>query len=439
MSQETIDRATTDRSTIYAPEGLGKTRRLTPEGYLLCEGVAIARTGEQVYSKSELALDPGSDGLIIVMREAEHVFHPDAVASFEGKPVTVEHPNEFVNPSNYKELEVGTAHNVRRGEGIEDDVLLADLLIKDPEAILMVNKYKPEISCGYKSEYKQLVPGRATQTQIVGNHVALVDRGRAGPRCAIKDADGVTPFINLENFLMAKKATPNIVQRVFRLMKAVENKDAAAVAEELGTQDDADDPDDTMDSRLKKIEDWMKDSVTKDAEAKAKAEKEVNDKIAKDAADKVAKDAADKAAQDALLTAEAAPSAPDLGVLRTGDSLKDILARAEILSPGIQVPTQDALAVGDAAPMLMLAAVKAAYTKAEGKECVDAFLIGNKIEVLTKDNVLGVFTGAAELMRARNKHAARVSNITATTNFGKAITPESFAENNRKFWAERGG
>jgi hypothetical protein len=184
----TRDRATTDRSTIHAPTALGKSRRLTPEGFLLCEGVAIARTGEQIYHKSELALDPGPDGTIRVTRTPEEVFHPDAIASFEGKPVTLEHPDEFVNPRNYKKLEVGTTHNVRRGEGIEDDVLLADLLIKDAEAIAFVTSRRPQISCGYNSEYEQLVPGRATQTQIVGNHIALLrDQGRAGPRCAIKD------------------------------------------------------------------------------------------------------------------------------------------------------------------------------------------------------------------------------------------------------------
>jgi len=185
----TADRAVLDRSTIHAPGELGKSRRLTPEGFLLCEGVAIARTGTQVYHKSELPLDAGPDGNITVVRTPEEVFSPTAMASFEGKPVTMDHPDEFVNPKNWKKVEVGTVHNVRRGEGIEDDYLIADLLIKDADAIEHVNRRKPEISCGYSSEYDQTVPGRAKQTDIVGNHVALVDRGRAGSRCAIRDHD----------------------------------------------------------------------------------------------------------------------------------------------------------------------------------------------------------------------------------------------------------
>lgn len=185
---EEIHLAFTDR--MYAPTELGRTRRITPEGYLVCEGVAIARTGEQRYMKREIPhskIDADSNGQIRVDRLPEHVFRKETLESFEGKSVTVEHPNDFVTPANWKEHEIGQVQNVRRGEGIEDDLMIADLVIKDPEAISYVNTRMPEVSCGYNSDYKQTGVGRGIQYNIIGNHVALVDRGRAGPRCAIKD------------------------------------------------------------------------------------------------------------------------------------------------------------------------------------------------------------------------------------------------------------
>ena len=47
---------------------------------------------------------------------------------------------------------------------------------------------KRELSAGYDAEYETISPGVGRQHQIVGNHVALVDRGRCGVRCAIGDS-----------------------------------------------------------------------------------------------------------------------------------------------------------------------------------------------------------------------------------------------------------
>ena len=186
---------TRDRMNFYAPAQLGRSRRITPEGYLLCEGVPIARLGTQVYSAEELhnpdpnasQLVPDSDGRIVVERRAEEVFSDESMASFEGKDVTIEHPNQNLTPDTWSNESVGHMQNIRRGTGVEDDLLVADLLIKDPAAIAYINRELPEVSCGYNSEYKQVGPGRAIQRNIIGNHLALVERGRAGPRCAFKD------------------------------------------------------------------------------------------------------------------------------------------------------------------------------------------------------------------------------------------------------------
>ncbi len=72
---------------------------------------------------------------------------------------------------------------------IEDDILLADLLITDKAAIESVRAGLREVSCGYDADYEQIEPGRGRQRNIIGNHVALVEKGRCGSRCAIGDKD----------------------------------------------------------------------------------------------------------------------------------------------------------------------------------------------------------------------------------------------------------
>ena len=159
--------------------------RREPEGYLLCLNVPVARTGTQEYLPEELGL-PGGGGTIPVFRPEEEVFAPETVASFEGMPVTNDHPPDGVDIENIRRLQMGHAHNVRRGTGEEEDLLLADLIITDPRLIDAILEGKREISCGYTYELAE-ENGQYIQRKIRGNHIAVVDAGRAGPRVCIKD------------------------------------------------------------------------------------------------------------------------------------------------------------------------------------------------------------------------------------------------------------
>ena len=72
----------------------------TPEGFLICHDVPIARTGPQDYLARELQLDGDPDRFVSVQRYPEDVFEAATLASFEGKPVTDGHPPENVGPEN---------------------------------------------------------------------------------------------------------------------------------------------------------------------------------------------------------------------------------------------------------------------------------------------------------------------------------------------------
>ena len=187
-AEVTDRRPTRDFAGYYTPEKIGKTRRITPEGFLVLEGTPIARTGEQIYAAHELdGLRPNGQGQIIVQRLPEEVFAENTLKSFEGKDFVIEHPPEGVDVTNWKNHTVGHVQNVRRGSGIEDDLIVADIIVKDPMAIEYVNKHLPELSAGYDSDYEQTEPGKAIQRNILGNHVAGVKAGRAGARVAVRD------------------------------------------------------------------------------------------------------------------------------------------------------------------------------------------------------------------------------------------------------------
>ena len=124
-----------------------------------------------------------------VHRLPEEVFSEEALASFEGKPVSDDHPPELLDPDNASIYLKGHAQNVRRGAGDWDGYVIADLHIQDGALIDKIQHGKREISCGYECEYINNGDGTYSQKNIRGNHIAVVERGRAGKRAAILDSD----------------------------------------------------------------------------------------------------------------------------------------------------------------------------------------------------------------------------------------------------------
>ena len=152
----------------------------TPEGYLICQDAILARTGKQQYMKSEVFADNYDEEMIDIDRPEDEVFSEKTLASFENKPITVEHPSENVTPENYKELSVGFTRDIRRGEFEGKPVMIGNLVITDPDVIKDIEEgYRTELSCGYDCDIIQQGEG-FMQSNIRGNHIALCECGRAG-------------------------------------------------------------------------------------------------------------------------------------------------------------------------------------------------------------------------------------------------------------------
>lgn len=172
---------------------LGKPRR-TREGYMAVRARA-ARTG--VYQYSGAQVDPeNKHGLrdqvtVNVLRDDATVFDSRAAQSFVGKPITVDHPAEAVTAANWKDHARGAIMGALR----DGDYLAFDLLLMDQAAIADVEAGKRELSNGYGAELAfgdftapcgTKCPVRQSRIES-GNHVAIVDAGRAGPECRITD------------------------------------------------------------------------------------------------------------------------------------------------------------------------------------------------------------------------------------------------------------
>jgi len=158
----------------------------TKEGFLICLNVPIARTGWYEYLPQEIGLQ--GEGTVKVYRSPEDVFSKKAMASFEGKPTTNNHPPDLLTPQNSGIYVKGAVQNVRRSPH-DEDLLIADLIFYEDTLIDQIEKQgKREVSCGYEFNLVDNGDGTYSQTNIIGNHVAVVDNGRAGHAVAIKDS-----------------------------------------------------------------------------------------------------------------------------------------------------------------------------------------------------------------------------------------------------------
>ena len=177
----------TKGTDLYEVGAAGSTRVLLQDGSLLCKDVKIARTGYMDYLMSELTLDERDRNEIVkVRRDPSQLFNEKVIKSFEQVPVTLDHPPEDVNPDNFKKYVVGNIRNVRR----DGDYLVADLIVRDRDAInSIMSGDTVEVSPGYTNDFVYDEDRQEwTQQNLLGNHLAIVRRGRGGRSVRIGDS-----------------------------------------------------------------------------------------------------------------------------------------------------------------------------------------------------------------------------------------------------------
>lgn len=431
--------------------------RETPEGYLVCEGVPIARTGVQEYLPEEVPVEPGPSGMVLVVRAEEDVFDPETIASFEGKSVTLDHPDPApdpddpdVNPGNWRELTCGVAVNVRRGAGGEADLLLADLIITDAEAITAVREKRlRQVSCGYDADYEEIRPGVGRQINIIGNHIALVTNGRAGWRVGIKDAapENKETDMAVKQVKGVKKAgfLDRFVGHLRKGKTADEAAAAAAQDEDMpgntppeGEQPATDSGDDLaalraqMDEMMLMIRALVEGKGTTDTDP---------DKTADEDPNKTDEEDPSKTTDNEAVTDSGCEEEP--GATKTGDSRRSFrvadagaVMRARVISPTL--PAQ----VGDSLQAVQKQSLRRAMKDASLKNVLDGILRGRTLDAITPAELDVAFYATAEVAKHVNnrKTADGLANgKAATRDFGKPVSPADVNEANKKFYDRKAG
>lgn len=435
MTRYTLDRA----PVTLVEDQIGRTQSVTPEGFLLCEGVRIARTGPMLYRADEVPeIEPNPNGaMVTLLRDADVLFSPETIASFVGKPVTNDHPSDLVGPETWREVSGGVVLNVRRGEGADSEHLVADLLVTDAGCIADVRAGKREVSCGYDTEAETVSPGLGRVTKIVGNHVALVDRGRCGPSCAILDEDTA----------MAEKAKRTVWDRLVTAFKA---NDEAAFQEELEAakgegegqhihvhlngQPETEEPK-KDEAEPAAPDDWkarMEAAIAAIAAQVAKmqgAERAEAEATMKDEEPAPEKEEEDKSEVKDEKPEEEEEKKPVMDAAVLNEQFRDTISRAEILAPGLTLPKFDAKAprlMVDAMCQLRVKALSAAFDNEAMRPHVAALAGANPdFKKMTCDQAALVFRGASELAKVANNRGGETA---APLQIGGQMTAAKYAD-----------
>lgn len=224
----------------------------TPQGYVITTAT-ITRAGPIEYYGHELGLT-GSDAnkKITVIRTLDELSKPETLASFNGLPFTVTHPDDGeVTAADHKDKASGHIANTR----IEGGEVVCDVYLTDAAAIEALEETGiREVSVGYEPAELVERGGKFYHINIRGNHVAGVAEGRYGPQCKLNDKKGKPMFKTLTDalkFMKGKKlkdadgavlTADELVGMIAALEKALEDlsgqgtEEADAKAQEVLTQ-----------------------------------------------------------------------------------------------------------------------------------------------------------------------------------------------------------
>lgn len=162
--------------TRYDTAPINQITQDAQTGFVYVKNVPIARVGVFPYIKADKSVE-------MEAKLPTELLSDETVQSADNKPVTNNHPGELVNQINANKYMKGfTASNAH----VENDTLRVDMTITDRDLIEAINQGKQELSIGFqtdvvpaKGEYKG-VAYDSVQKNIQINHVAVVERGRAG-------------------------------------------------------------------------------------------------------------------------------------------------------------------------------------------------------------------------------------------------------------------
>lgn len=202
----------------------------TPEGYLI-DNPILTRVGIFEYHNP--------DGTIRrELRLPEEVFAAESLVSYKGKPVILTHEAGLVDVDNVQQEHIGTILS----EGIQDgDNVRAQIVIHDAESL---DYGLRELSLGY-TQTPDETPGvwngqpyDAIQRNIQINHLALVEKARAGEQARL-NIDGEEQGGNQMSKARKDGLTP---EEIARLVEEYKQRQAQRMQNSNPTTDEGTNP-----------------------------------------------------------------------------------------------------------------------------------------------------------------------------------------------------
>lgn len=251
------------------------TRSFTDNGFLKARGL-IARTGIQDYYGMEIGRKDQPLKVFKIYRPEDVVFKQEVLDSLLGVDLTNDHPKSDVNSETYKTLTCGVVVSKGVRDSKEPNFIACDLIVKDAQAIANIEAGKVELSAGYSSEIVMepgtTPTGEAYDGRIASinfNHVAIVDKGRAG-RARILDHHGVNMkslTIGGITVQIADDAHEAVSKAVDALNQKM-NDTAASLADALKRLSDADKERAEKDAKIAELEKELADAKLSDDDIK---------------------------------------------------------------------------------------------------------------------------------------------------------------------------
>lgn len=156
---------------------------LTPEGFLR-DSPIIGRAGVQVYRRAD-------GGERREYRPPEVIFQAQTLAAVVGIPIIDKH-SALINATNVRQHQVGTVLSQARQDGSN---MIADIVIHDPTPVTKHGRRELSLAYGVRCDETPGVSpeGEAYDARITEitrfDHLAIVDKGRAGVAKLRLDAD----------------------------------------------------------------------------------------------------------------------------------------------------------------------------------------------------------------------------------------------------------
>jgi len=255
--------------------------------FMEIKGNPISRTGVFEYSGAQISSDLPPDQIFGVYRSEESLNNLETIESFKLIPFTDDHEMIGNKADNLTDAADKGVHGTT-GETVEFDspYLTANIKIFSEKLRDLIDNGKRELSIGYRCVYEEQngeYDGKQyqfIQTNIRGNHLALVQEGRSGHDVSVLDSFKFTldaKDINMTNCKVTEEvkdenemSMSEIKDMVKRCYDLLESMSSSASDEEIEIEDSVE-PADFVN------EENAIDEATEEAEDETEEEKEKKD------------------------------------------------------------------------------------------------------------------------------------------------------------------